>query len=107
MRISSRKPLLKTMAHCLEIVQFTSMLREELGQGRIFIDYLRNTYAQTVVAPYSIRAYNGAPVATPIEWEELSKIKSSQQYNIKNIFKRLAQKKEIWKNFDLKQRINV
>ncbi|HSI91370.1 MAG TPA: non-homologous end-joining DNA ligase, partial [Adhaeribacter sp.] len=36
--------------------QFTTEQRIENRQGRLFIDYLRNAYAQTAVAPYSVRA---------------------------------------------------
>jgi bifunctional non-homologous end joining protein LigD len=35
------------------------------------VDVARNTYAQTTVAPYAVRAIDGAPVATPLAWEEL------------------------------------
>ncbi len=40
--------------------------------GRLFLDYLRNGYAQTSVAPYSLRARPGAPMATPLDWSELA-----------------------------------
>ncbi len=32
----------------------------------------RNTYGQTVVAPYAVRALPGAPVATPVTWDEVA-----------------------------------
>ena len=38
---------------------------------KVFLDYLRNGYAQTVVAPYSVRPLPTAPVSTPITWKEL------------------------------------
>ena len=43
------------------------------GRGdRVYADVMRNAYAQLVVAPYSVRARPGAPVATPLRWEELA-----------------------------------
>jgi bifunctional non-homologous end joining protein LigD len=38
---------------------------------RIFVDVNRNAYGQHAVAPYAVRARPGAPVATPLRWEEL------------------------------------
>jgi bifunctional non-homologous end joining protein LigD len=64
---------------------------------RLFLDYLRNSYAQHAVAPYAVRPRPGAPVATPLDWEELSDGDlNSQTYNIGNIFRRLGQKQDPW-----------
>lgn len=48
----------------------TEFLKTERG-GRVFVDWLRNRWAQTVVAPWSVRPLEGAPVAMPIRWDEL------------------------------------
>ena len=48
----------------------TEHLKEKRG-GRIYLDTGRNAYGQTAVAPYSVRAREKAPVATPIRWDEL------------------------------------
>ncbi len=56
---------------------------------KVYLDVARNSYGQTQVAPYSLRALSGAPVATPISWEELEKLQSSRQYNLNNIDSRL------------------
>lgn len=76
----------------------TADLAKEQRKNKVFIDYLRNSYGQTSVAPYSLRALPKAPIATPIEWTELSKT-SPQKYTIKNIFKRLEKKQDPWKDF--------
>ncbi|MGQ9572224.1 MAG: non-homologous end-joining DNA ligase [Dehalococcoidia bacterium] len=65
-------------------------------RGRVFLDTVRNSYAQTFAAPYAVRPRPGAPVATPIDWAGLGKT-DSQRYNIGNIFRRLGQKGDPWK----------
>ncbi len=65
--------------------------------GKIFIDYLRNSREATAVAPYSTRARPGAPVAVPIDWSELGKLKGADQYTVLNIAQRLGKlKKDPW-----------
>jgi len=51
--------------------ELTTAWRKEKRGGRVLVDVARNTYAQTTVAPYAVRAIAGAPVATPLAWEEL------------------------------------
>ncbi|MGI6453274.1 MAG: non-homologous end-joining DNA ligase [Syntrophomonadaceae bacterium] len=55
---------------------------------RVYIDYLQNVRGKTVCAPYSVRARPGAPVSTPITWDELPHI-TPQQFTIKTILTRL------------------
>ena len=79
--------------------KFTLEVRKEKRRGRVFIDTIRNAYGQTVTAPYSVRALEGGPVATPIFWEELDQKKlTSTSFNVRNIHKRL--KKNPWANLE-------
>ncbi len=72
--------------------------RKDKRDDRLFLDYLRNAYGQNSVAPYGVRAKPGAPVATPLDWDELSDPGLySQSYTVKNIFRRLGQKEDPWK----------
>src|SRR5207253_1104050 len=40
-------------------------------KGKVYFDYLQNAGGKTISAPYVLRAYPGAPVATPLKWEEV------------------------------------
>lgn len=40
-------------------------------KGRLFLDINRNAYAQTAVAPFSVRPLRGAPVAVTLDWSEV------------------------------------
>ena len=39
--------------------------------GRVYIDIGQTGRSRTIVAPYSVRAYPGARVSTPLSWEEV------------------------------------
>lgn len=40
--------------------------------GRVYIDHLQNLKGKTIVAPYIPRPLPGAPISTPVTWEELA-----------------------------------
>jgi bifunctional non-homologous end joining protein LigD len=69
---------------------YTDTMAKRARMGRIFIDYLRNGRGATAVAAYSTRARAGAPVSTPLAWEELPTIRSGNQYRIGNLAARLS-----------------
>ena len=69
-------------------------------QDKVYIDVMRNAYGQTSVAPYSVRARVGAPVATPLRWDEISSLESPTKYDIENIFRRIGQMRDPWHDID-------
>lgn len=69
--------------------------------NKLYIDTARNGFGQTSVAPYAIRPIEGAPVATPITWEELENIDlTAQTYSIENIFLRMEKIPDPWKDIN-------
>jgi len=62
---------------------------------RVFVDTYRNGYGQTAVPAYSLRARPGAPVATPITWDELSRVRPAQ-FTIDSVRRRLARREDPW-----------
>lgn len=59
-------------------------------RGRLYLDYMQNAYGKTVVAPYSPRAADGAPVSAPLKWSEVTKKLDPLKYTIRTMPNRLA-----------------
>ena len=74
--------------------RYTLTMSKAKRKGRIFIDYLRNARGATAVEAYSTRARAGAPVSTPIGWEELGPKLSPNQWTVANFARRLKKLKE-------------
>jgi bifunctional non-homologous end joining protein LigD len=75
----------------------TTAWRKEKRGGRVLVDVARNTYGQTTVAPYAVRALPGAPVATPLAWEELDAPDlHPRRWTLATIPDRLAERDDPW-----------
>jgi bifunctional non-homologous end joining protein LigD len=78
---------------------FTIEQRKAKREGRILIDVLRNAYAHTAVAPYSVRPRPGAPVATPLHWDELSdSAMRPDRFTLRTVPDRLDRLGDPWKD---------
>jgi bifunctional non-homologous end joining protein LigD len=68
----------------------TTFWRKDKREGRILVDVARNTYGQTIVAPYAVRALAGAPVAMPVSWDEVADASlKPRQFKLREIAARL------------------
>jgi bifunctional non-homologous end joining protein LigD len=87
--------------------RYTSKLPKASRKGKIFIDYLRNGRGATSIAAYSTRARPGAPVSTPLFWEELETDVRANTYNVRNLPERLESlEADPWADF-LKERQSI
>jgi bifunctional non-homologous end joining protein LigD len=84
---SRRKPDLFTAPRAVEKRQ----------KGRVYFDYVQNAKSKTIAAPYVLRAYPGAPVATPLEWDEVRPGLHPLQFTIANAHERFAAKGDLFR----------
>jgi bifunctional non-homologous end joining protein LigD len=76
----------------------TVQMSKSKRRGRVFVDWLRNAFGQTIVAPYSLRRHPQAPVSTPLHWEEVDPRLEPSSFNLSSIERRLK-KKDPWAGF--------
>jgi bifunctional non-homologous end joining protein LigD len=85
-----------TFAHKLVAAapdKYVATITKSKRIGKILIDFFRNDYTATGIASYSLRARPGAPVAVPLAWRELAKLKRANQFGIDDVLKRIKRHK--------------
>ncbi|MBF9029040.1 ATP-dependent DNA ligase [Rhodobacterales bacterium HKCCE3408] len=79
----------------------TTEQRKEKRGDRVLVDTFRTAYGQTAVGAYAVRARPGAPVATPLKWDEaLASDMAPDRYDIRSVFRRLGQISDPWADID-------
>lgn len=88
---------------------YTTNMSKKVRKQRIFIDYLRNGFGATAVAPYSLRAKEVTAVALPVEWKELKQLKSFSEFTMDRALKKIqSRKRDPWEDmYELKQRVPI
>ncbi len=91
----------KLMKHFIRTVNSncTLQVHKNKRKDKILLDIYRNHRGNTAVAAYSLRGKIGAPISTPIRWEDLPNIQSAQDYHIKNIAHYIEKHGHIWKDW--------
>ncbi|HWO19135.1 MAG TPA: non-homologous end-joining DNA ligase [Kofleriaceae bacterium] len=81
--------------------RYTTNMGKVHRRGKVFLDYLRNGRNATFVAPYSVRARPGAPVAVPITWDELARGIDPAAFDTRTVPRRLGELREDpWRDID-------
>jgi bifunctional non-homologous end joining protein LigD len=96
LRLGRSQEQVRAFAHkvCQEMVRrspnsITLEVSKAERHGRVFADWIRNAYGQTIVAPYSLRCRPGATVSTPLDWAEVTPALDPRSFTIRTIQARL------------------
>ncbi|HSJ58895.1 MAG TPA: non-homologous end-joining DNA ligase, partial [Anaerolineae bacterium] len=76
----------------------TSLARSPKDRkGKVYLDMLQNRRGQTLTAPYSLRARPGAPVSTPLRWEEVTAELDPRDLHLRNTRERVDELGDLWR----------
>lgn len=74
----------------------TLHIKKEYRKGKVLIDIYRNRTFQTIISPYSVRGSKGAPVSTPLTWEDLENLKSPAELNLQTVAEKVLSEGDAW-----------
>src|SRR5947209_5416700 len=74
----------------------TLQIKKEYRKGKVLLDIYRNRQSQTIVAAYSVRGLPGAPVSTPVHWEELDAVVSPKAFGLPSVPLRVMKNGDPW-----------
>ncbi|HUP63822.1 MAG TPA: DNA ligase D [Thermoanaerobaculia bacterium] len=80
-----------------QVPDFTVERTISRRKGRLYLDCLQNGYGKTIVAPYSLRASDGAPVSAPLDWSEVTRKLDPSKFNLRTMPDRLAKKGDLFR----------
>ncbi len=79
---------------------YVATMSKAQRRDRIFVDWLRNGRGATSVTSWSLRARKGAPVAMPIRWEELGRVKGPAAFDLRKALRRATTlKQDPWEEY--------
>ena len=76
--------------------QYVATMSKAKRAGKVFIDHFRNGRGATAIAPYSLRARDGAAVATPLAWDELARTAGGAVWTAPRVLRRLRSREDPW-----------
>ncbi len=69
---------------------------EKRKKGRVYFDYLQIGIGKTIAAPYVVRAYDGAAVATPLDWKEVKRGLRPTDFHLGNAIERFEERGDLF-----------
>jgi bifunctional non-homologous end joining protein LigD len=73
----------KAVAKVLPKIATVERMKDK-RDGKLYVDFGQNGRGRTIVAPYTLRAIDGAPVSMPISWDEVDAALDPRAFNLRN-----------------------
>jgi len=84
-------------AVCKVLPQLATVERmKDKRRGKLYVDFGQNGEGRTIVAPYTIRARDGAVVSTPIDWTELDENLDPTQFTVRSVLARVDKRGDLF-----------
>lgn len=80
--------------------KYLATMTKQKRKGKLFIDYFRNGVGATAICSYSTRARTGAPLAVPIDWDELEHGVRPDHFTVQNFEAQVGSFVDPWSSFD-------
>jgi len=68
-------------------------------KNTVFVDVRQNAYAQSLASVFSLRPREGAPVSTPLSFNELKPGLRPERWNLESVQKDLPRRSRLWSTF--------
>jgi bifunctional non-homologous end joining protein LigD len=65
-------------------------------EGKLYLDYLQNGEGKTIVSPYTLRALDGAPVSTPLAWDEVTESLDPRAFTLRTVRERVTERGDLF-----------
>jgi len=62
--------------------------------NRVYLDWGQNAHGQLLVAPYSVRPIDGAPVSMPLTWDEVTPELDPKRFHLRNALERISSRED-------------
>jgi len=73
-----------------ELPEIATLVRNpEKREGKVYVDFVQNGHGRLLVAPFSVRPLPGAPVSTPLRWDEVDDALTIEQHTIRTVPERM------------------
>ncbi|MCG8607536.1 non-homologous end-joining DNA ligase [bacterium] len=77
----------------------TLQIKKDARKGKILIDIYRNRDGQSIISPYSVRGFEGAPVSMPLTWSDLEGVENPAEFDVRTAVDRLMREGDPWEGF--------